>query len=106
MAKARQCDRCGEFYREYGTEKNKDNPNRIEIVCFDFVCDKKDLCPCCMKELKAFLNMDKKENQGSEKKPLIEKLELPFCCMDEDGNTDRDIVKKVNEIIDVLNEYR
>ncbi len=116
MAKARQCDRCGEFYREYGTKGNKDNPNRIKIVCSnyrqsvfdipDFVCDDKDLCPRCMKELKAFLNIDKEENQDSEKKPLIQKLELPFCCMDEDGNTDREIVKKVNEIIDVLNEYK
>ena len=81
MAKARQCDRCGEFYREYGTKGNKDNPNRIKIVCSnyrqsvfdipDFVCDDKDLCPRCMKELKAFLNIDKEENQDSEKKPYV-----------------------------------
>lgn len=74
MAKARQCDRCGEFYQEYRTERNKNNPNAIEFVCSDYrksifdipdlICDKKDLCPRCMIELKAFLNMDKKEKRN------------------------------------------
>lgn len=111
MAKAMQCDRCGEFYQRYGENKDRNVPNGIQFIHVgtsktSFSYESKDLCPRCMKELKAFLNIDKEENQDSEKKPLVQKLELPFCCMDEDGNTDKDIVKKVNEIIDVLNEYR
>lgn len=102
MAKAMQCDRCGGFYQRYGENKNGNVPNGIQFICVgtyktSFNYESKDLCPRCMKELKAFLNMDKEENQDSEKKPLIQKLKFPFYCVDEDGNTDRDIVMTVNE---------
>ncbi len=111
MAKARQCDRCGGFYQEYGKNKDGNVANGIQFMHVgtyktSFNYESKDLCPRCMKELKAFLNMDKEERQDSENKPLIQKLKLPYYCMDEYGNTDRDIVTTVNEIIDVINEYR
>lgn len=34
----------------------------------------------------------------------LKPLKTEYCCMDEDGCTDRDIVKKVNQIIAYIND--
>lgn len=77
MAKAMQCDRCGGFYQEYGVKKNENNPNGVRFVSKNFEEQSYnykliDLCPRCMKELKAFLNIENEENRDSENKPLIQ----------------------------------
>lgn len=36
-------------------------------------------------------------------KEYIEKLTMRECCIDEDGQTDEPIIKKLNEVIDFIN---
>lgn len=56
MANARQCDRCGKFYEEYGIKNDKNNPNAIIFCNVDsnakyYAANINDLCPECMAQV-------------------------------------------------------
>lgn len=66
MSNARKCDRCGDFYKEYGVLNDCKNPNGIMFVSINaerkyWSYEPIDLCPDCLKELIRFV-----------KRPVIE----------------------------------
>ena len=59
----RKCDRCGEFYEEYGVKFAGSEPNGIlYATLYDdrtyYSSKSFDLCPECMDELKKWIGSD------------------------------------------------
>lgn len=55
MAKACQCDICGDLYMPYG---NLEKPNRIDIMYgYSYTIRALDCCPACMATLQETINM-------------------------------------------------
>lgn len=55
---ARQCDRCGKLYKEYGVERHDNNAIMLISMKMDgtYLEDiPKDLCPECLEEFKTFM---------------------------------------------------
>ncbi len=69
--KIRKCDRCKKPYTPYAyeTQNNNNSANTVGLVNMDMsdrVCSGVyyDLCPDCMKELVAWMKLDKEDSNG------------------------------------------
>ena len=62
MAEAKQCDRCGNFYRPYDGEKYESEKRSYHFNCIDIANEQQykrlDLCPECMQKIIKFLKME------------------------------------------------
>lgn len=64
---ARQCDRCGNLYKEYGIEKRDNNAVMLVSLNMDggYLEDiPKDLCPECLEEFKTFMEGEEIKNSN------------------------------------------
>ena len=65
MAQAMKCDICGKLYEPYGTDKNEDIPNALELRqrypygsgWSEWTLKTYDCCPECMNDIRTYIGI-------------------------------------------------